>query len=89
MDSYELYFLNPKGNHIRRFREFEAEHDFAALVEAERLRGDGPMELWCHNRKVEKWLAPSHDRNERNADISLTSFNSSAAPAVATEAGWK
>jgi hypothetical protein len=57
MDGYRLYFLDLRSGHINNFREFEAEHDAAALDAAERLRGQGPMELWCRTRKVEEWPA--------------------------------
>ena len=57
MLSYRLYFLDPQSARIQDFREFEAEHDAAALEIAESLRGGGPMELWCRTRKVKKWPA--------------------------------
>jgi hypothetical protein len=55
MDGYRLYFFDPQRGRIQSFREFEAEHDGAALEEADRLRSVGPMELWCHARKVKQW----------------------------------
>jgi hypothetical protein len=66
MDGYRLYFLDPRGGRIKSFRELEAEHDSAAINEAERLRSDGPMELWCRTRKVEQWpalLAPPSQKS--------------------------
>lgn len=57
MDSYRLYFFNLQSGRIVNFQEFEAQHDAAAMDEAERVRGDGPMELWSRTRKVEKWPA--------------------------------
>jgi hypothetical protein len=58
MDSYRLYFFNPRGGHIKNVREFAAEQDAAAIDEAERVRGDGPMELWCRTRIVKMWPVP-------------------------------
>ena len=57
MDGYRLYFLDLRNGHIKHFRETMAEHDAAATDAAERLREDGPMELWCRTRKVEEWPA--------------------------------
>ena len=57
MQSYRLYFLNSQGGHIRTFQQFDAEDDESAIVTAERFRGEGPMELWCSARRVEKWPA--------------------------------
>ena len=57
MQSYRLYFLDPQAGHIKTFQQFEAAGDDAALGAAERFRGEGPMELWCSARRVEKWPA--------------------------------
>lgn len=58
MKSYRLYFFDDQSGHIVNFRHFEAEHDAAAIASAERWGWDGPMELWRHAIKVEKWPAP-------------------------------
>jgi len=55
MPGYRLYFMDARSGHIENFREFEAEHDGVAIDACERWRGDGPMELWCRTRKVERW----------------------------------
>lgn len=60
MHSYRLYFLDEQGNRIKGFDEFEAKHDLAALLKADGMRGDAPMELWCGTRKVEEWTALVH-----------------------------
>jgi len=57
MASYRLYFLDEQGNRIKGFEEFEAKHDLAALLKADAMRGDRPMELWCLDRKIEEWPA--------------------------------
>ena len=57
MQSYRLYFLDAQGRHIKTFQQFDAEDDGSALEAAERFRSDGPMELWCSTRRVEKWPA--------------------------------
>jgi hypothetical protein len=57
MAGYRIYFLDLRHGHIKNFRQFVAEHDAAAMVTAERLREEGPMELWCRTRKVEEWPA--------------------------------
>jgi hypothetical protein len=57
MASYRLYFLDEQGNRIKGFDEFEAKHDLAALLKADAMRGDMPMELWCRDRKIEEWPA--------------------------------
>jgi len=57
VQSYRLYFLDAQGRHIKAFQQFEAEDDESAMAAAERFRGEGPMELWCSARRVEKWPA--------------------------------
>jgi hypothetical protein len=55
MRYYRLYFLNRSGDHIRHFREFEAESDEAALAAAEGWQNGEPMELWNQERKLKQW----------------------------------
>ncbi len=57
MRCYRLLFVDLPTGHIKDFQEFEAENDDAALVVADRLRGDAPMELWSQGRKIVKWPA--------------------------------
>jgi hypothetical protein len=57
LTSYRLYFLDPQSFRILGFEEIEAESDAAAIVQAEKRRGDKPMELWCRARKVQHWPA--------------------------------
>ena len=55
MPYYRLYFLDRFSGHIEHFREFEADHDDAALAIAEGWRDDKPVELWNRNRKLRNW----------------------------------
>ena len=57
MHSYRLYFVDLPSGRVKTFREFEADNDGAAMIEADRLRSDGPMELWCRARRIVKWPA--------------------------------
>lgn len=57
MQCYRLYFVDLPTGRVKDFQEFEADNDGAAVVQAERLRGDGPMELWCRARRIVKWPA--------------------------------
>jgi hypothetical protein len=52
---YRLYFLDPRGNHILRFAEFEAADDEAAIALAAGEEGPQPLELWCRQRKVKRF----------------------------------
>lgn len=61
MHYYRLYFMDGFSGHIDHFREFEAEHDDAALEIAERWREKGPMELWNRERKLKHWDDPVPD----------------------------
>jgi len=45
MQCYRLYFVDLTTGRVKNVQEFEAENDGTAMVEADRLRGDGPMEL--------------------------------------------
>lgn len=58
---YRLYFMDRFSGHIDHFREFQAEHDDAALAIAERWREDRPMELWNLERKLRHWDMPLLD----------------------------
>jgi hypothetical protein len=76
MHSYRLYFLDEQDNRIKAFREFEAKHDLAALLKADGMRGDAPMELWCGVRKVEEWPARTHllegfGNREQSGNVSM------------------
>ena len=44
MQQYRLYFVDLPTGRIKNSQELEAENDAAAVIEAERRRGDGPME---------------------------------------------
>lgn len=55
MSYYRLYFLDPSSGHIDHFREFQAEHDLAALAIADGWREGGAMELWNRQRKLKRW----------------------------------
>jgi hypothetical protein len=57
MQSYRLYFIDLPTGRITSFQEFEAKNDGAAMLQADRLRGEGPIELWCQGRKLSKWPA--------------------------------
>jgi hypothetical protein len=57
MQCYRLNFVDLPTGRVKNFQEFEAENDGAALIEADRLRGDEPMELWCQDRRIAKWPA--------------------------------
>ena len=57
MQCYRLYFIDLRTGRIKSFEEFEAEDDSAAMLRADRLRGDGPIELWCQGRQLSKWPA--------------------------------
>lgn len=61
MPYYRLYFMDRFNGHIDHFREFEAEHDDAALAIAERWHEKGPMELWNRERKLKRWEDPPLD----------------------------
>lgn len=51
MPDYRYYFLDEQG-HVARVVELESEHDQAAEIEADRLRGDHGGELWQLQRKI-------------------------------------
>ena len=57
MQTYRLYFVDLLTDRVQDFHEFEADNDDAAMVESERRRGDGSMELWCRDRRIVKWPA--------------------------------
>jgi hypothetical protein len=57
MAHYRLYFFSSPMGGIREVREFEAEHDFAAISQATKWRSVEPMELWSGSRKVTRWVA--------------------------------
>ena len=57
MRCYRIYFVDLPTGRVKMVQEFEAENDGAALIEADRLRGDEPMELWCQDRRIAKWPA--------------------------------
>ncbi len=51
MTYYRFYFLDGTG-HIVRAQEFDAADDVAALEAAQKLCGDGAMEVWDGTRCV-------------------------------------
>ena len=57
MRNYRLYFVDLFTGDVKNHQEFEAEDDSAATVEADRLRGNTPIELWCRTRRIAKWPA--------------------------------
>jgi len=57
MRSYRLYFVDLLTGDVKGHQELEAENDSAATLEADRLRGNAPIELWCRTRKIAKWPA--------------------------------
>jgi hypothetical protein len=57
MQRYRIYFVDLPTGRVKNCQEFEAVNDDAALVAADRLRRDGPMELWCQARRIVKWPA--------------------------------
>jgi hypothetical protein len=57
MPYYRLYFLDRFSGHIERFDEFEAEHDSAALAEADDRRRSRRTELWRGRTMVARWEA--------------------------------
>jgi hypothetical protein len=57
MRNYRLYFVDLISGDVKDHREFEAENDSVATIEADRLRGIAPMELWCRARRIAKWPA--------------------------------
>lgn len=54
MAYYRLYFFDGSGR-IRRFREFELQHDLQAVQQAADWRSNEPMELWTGTRMVMRW----------------------------------
>lgn len=54
---YRLYYFDRFSGHIDHFREFEAEHDEAAIALAERWNDGHPMELWNRQRRLKRWDA--------------------------------
>ena len=57
MRNYRLYFVDLFTGDVKGHQEFEAENDSAATVEADRLRGNAPIELWRRTRRIAKWPA--------------------------------
>jgi len=57
MRNYRLYFVDLFTGDVKSHQEIEAENDSAATVEADRLRGNAPIELWCRTRKIATWPA--------------------------------
>ena len=53
---YRLYFMTAAGR-IRRFAEFDAPHDEAAITLAAEHAGEQPLELWCEKRMVRRFAA--------------------------------
>lgn len=52
---YRLYFLDGDSSHILECREFEALDDDAAIRLADSWQALGPMELWCRDRRIQRW----------------------------------
>jgi hypothetical protein len=57
MRNYRLYVVDLFTGDVKNHHEFEAEDDSAATVEADRLRGKAPIELWRRTRRIAKWPA--------------------------------
>jgi hypothetical protein len=58
MTAYRLYFVGIDG-HFIGVEIIEADDDKAAIEIARTLAGPQPMELWCLDRRVEKFPAIS------------------------------
>ena len=57
MRNYRLHFVDLFTGDVKSQREFVAENDSAATVEADRMRGNLPIELWRKTRRIVKWPA--------------------------------
>jgi hypothetical protein len=57
MPGYRLYFLDRFSGHIDRRRDFHAETDDEAIVQADASGSTQPMELWQGARKLKRWDA--------------------------------
>lgn len=55
---YRLYFLNGCG-HIETYESFEALDDAGAIERADLRHSVLAKELWCENRRVKQWSAPT------------------------------
>ena len=59
MRNYRLYVVDLFTGDVKNHQEFEAESDSAATVEADRLRGNAPMELWCRTLQNSEVACPA------------------------------
>jgi hypothetical protein len=57
MPGYRLNFMDAHG-HIAHAREFLADDDLDAIHSAKEFTELAPMELWCRQRRVQRWEAP-------------------------------
>ena len=70
MTYYRLYYFGgPKGR-IDHFREFEAMHDAAAIMQCGEWRSTKPMELWSGGRRVMRWDELGGGRTCRSGPVS-------------------
>jgi hypothetical protein len=70
MTYYRLYYFGGRNGRIDHFREFEAIHDAAAIVQSGEWRSAKPMELWARGRKVMRWEEIGADRSSRRLPVS-------------------
>jgi hypothetical protein len=59
MAYYRLYLMDGFSGHVTGLVERDAASDREALKGAVEHRATGPMEIWCLNRKVRRWVAYS------------------------------
>ena len=70
MAYYRLYYFGGPDGGIDQIREFEADHDAAAIIQCGEWRSTVPMELWAKGRKVMRWEAIGRGRNSRSVPVS-------------------
>jgi len=70
MAYYRLYYFGGPSGRIDHFREFEAPHDAAAIMQCGEWRSINPMELWSGRRKVMRWDEVSGSRYSRCLPVS-------------------
>lgn len=57
MPYYRFYYMNQSSGHIERFEEFETPDDVEAVRTVSPSAGEQPLELWCENRKIQRFEA--------------------------------
>lgn len=66
MNYYRLYYFAGRNGRIDHFREFEAVHDAAAIMQSREWRSTELMELWARGRKVMRWEAVRGERSSHS-----------------------